>query len=568
MLSAGDISTWFRSLWPSSSSSAQMEKANPSIPLRGIMLKSGLDQGSAKQIELYRPEPTDRVIQADDRMEYRDLINGKVDQYSRVQPHSSWAAGQCAFADNPHLREVLSYQGSLRLISPLQADKESRENYYPDHYKAPRDVTETRQLTVIPMTPERDSYQVVFKTPNDLLSQEQINQLLIIIKTVNQFIAEPIRVFRWDILRGGEFRSTDFNSGEKDVVHIGQETPTGIRIPHFDFTKSILVHEMGHGIFYKGICKPADGDMDNYNVWNVIYGLSLEEKNYEIIDESNYIPGTMEKTGTPYENNSEAFASAVHSFVSYADQFATYIQNPNTPEKMRRFGKLVWCYMRERIFANQVFTSDCQDPFASDKFESLFRSTRCNRVAAILKGIEDPDPETQRHAKGALALASSQRRTATSDTEEYLEEEDVPQLLSILNHSNSSDVRQKLIFLFGNARERRAFPKLLTILIEKTADLKERREALGALKSMSGPVLENVEILQFRAALQSIQEDPTEDAFLRKVAKDYINRIDKKLMTPAKIGLENLLLITPEIKPGWNLVDTESENSGATRLMY
>ncbi|HKX13041.1 MAG TPA: hypothetical protein VJP40_07805, partial [bacterium] len=160
--------------------------------------------------------------------------------------------------------------------------------------------------------------------------------------------------------------------------------------------KAALTHETMHGVFHS---MGFAGDPG----WRSIYHLSLGRKNYEIFDDSNYLAGRPDYYGHPYDNASEAFASAGAAYYFKADLFAAYIRNPRTPEAMRLTGKAAWCFLRDRVFDGEVFTADGVDPFSGEDTSRLLIEVEAMESESLWSAYLSLDSNVQEPARRSLA---------------------------------------------------------------------------------------------------------------------------------------------------------------------
>lgn len=193
------------------------------------------------------------------------------------------------------------------------------------------------------LTGPAGDYTITLKVRKGLYTPDKINKFLEIIEKLNSYVTPPMQSFVWDLTENtGEYHYRSHS------VHLNPEA-----LYSMFRAKSTLVHEMGHGIY----AKKLHGD----EYWESLYKLSLKGRNFEIIDDASYGAG-----GHPRDNHMEAFAAAVHAYFLHADVFSAWILDSSTPESQRVFGRLVWCFMRDRVFDGDVFTSDGSDPCEDD----------------------------------------------------------------------------------------------------------------------------------------------------------------------------------------------------------
>ncbi len=279
------------------------------------------------------------------------------------------------------------YQNRLRHISPLQADALSRSITALEHDTRSEKPLAHRSQQVW----GREGwlfYSIHFYLPENILTEAQQNSLFSLAAGLNKYADFPMQYVYWDadaINIGSEqhpFYGAHYNPLERDI-HL-EPLAASAEVDYFFSIQSIYVHEFMHYLFRgREIFKDAD--------WTeIIYPLCLGNRNYEILQDANYVEGTPNhRSGHPWDNANEAFASGGRAFYFSADQFATFILHPETPPEMAKFGKLVWCYMRDRVFGG-VFTQDGRDPFARESLDDLLAQAKDRRLYSLLQGIQDP----------------------------------------------------------------------------------------------------------------------------------------------------------------------------------
>jgi hypothetical protein len=250
------------------------------------------------------------------------------------------------------------------------------------------------------------SYKIAVRAPKGFLSECAQKEFLRVVEDLNKVMVQPVTKFY--VL----FRSAyDVTKHEVGIASRYQcdEMPRDVRV------LGDLVHEMAHGISYKrGFTQDKD--------WGTIHDLGLGWGNNEIIDDSNYYAGVDDSLGHPHTAPTESFASALTAFYLHADKFRDYIQHRDTPERMRAFGKLVWCFMRERVFAGRVFTSDGRDPFKGESTAQLLNAQRPQRAAALqdamnhkdilVAAVDRFDPEMRDAAPALIRMVRDQKKDA------------------------------------------------------------------------------------------------------------------------------------------------------------
>ncbi len=172
-----------------------------------------------------------------------------------------------------------------------------------------------------------------------------------------------------------------------------------------------VVHEMGHAIYDALLSEKSDEFSFKVKdeLWKDLYFLSLGFGNYEIVKDSNYIDkincggvDLTERAGHPWENPSELFASSLMVYRMHADRFIAKIIDPAVSRETREFGKLIFLYMRDRIFKGKVFSND--DPFKRETLNNYGPGlVENNGFAALVEAIGEKGP-----VQSALASRSNQ----------------------------------------------------------------------------------------------------------------------------------------------------------------
>jgi hypothetical protein len=196
------------------------------------------------------------------------------------------------------------------------------------------------------------------------LSCQELERALGLLKTLDAYGPHGVRAVRF-----GEKPSGCCHRNMIDV-----EYPVKGGIPLIDHMTAHLTHEIGHALYQR---------LEHHGMWSLISTLSLGWGRYHIIDESNYF-AVEESAGHPFSNPAEAFASAVNVYFNCADKFASYLQHKSTPPHVRRFGELVWCFMREYVFRGRVFTRDGSDPCKREATARLLHEMKEERLPALL----------------------------------------------------------------------------------------------------------------------------------------------------------------------------------------
>ncbi|MDL1873141.1 hypothetical protein FBR05_13225 [Deltaproteobacteria bacterium PRO3] len=238
------------------------------------------------------------------------------------------------------------------------------------------------------MTSVHGPYDMILEFPKGMASATK--QLLeSVFQELNEYPATPVRFARWTG-RASEYCSQNPKNKACGELHSLLLHPADI-YPGYLPT---LVHEMGHAVHssrFKG-----------NSSWSRVFEALLPGKNYEIIDDSNYIPCSPDSPGHPYSNEGEAFASAFFSYYLGADTFRNYLESPSTPEIMKAAGALAWTFMRDQVFNGKVFTKDGKDPLAPSSFQKLLAEWPSSGSSDYCSALQDPEPLAQLAAAGRL----------------------------------------------------------------------------------------------------------------------------------------------------------------------
>ena len=297
-------------------------------------------------------------------------------------------------------------------------------------------------------------------------------------------------------------------------------------------------HEMGHAIFrvlLGGNVKSADKfDAVKDKLWQKIYYLSLGFKNYEIVDDSNYIR-RPDCIGHPYDNAGELFASSVMAYRLHPDRFIENILDPDTDEKTREVGKLIFLYLRDKIFSSKVFSKS--DPFESESIEPV-KIENAEIITSLIKALGDSDWRVSWAAAEAIvklglkdkefveplikALGDGDSRVcqaaAKAIGELGLEDERFVDPLIKALRSSFWSVRKaaaKAIGELGLKDERFIDPLIKALSDDKYLVRAEAAKALGKIgNAMAVPALRKL-----------IDKDPAE--IVRKIAQEAIAEIKK-----------------------------------------
>ncbi len=206
---------------------------------------------------------------------------------------------------------------------------------------------------------------------------------------------------------------------EKGGYYYPKDHKIGIPLAS-DFLDTVA-HEMGHAIFRVRLVKDE--------LWKKIYYLSLGDKNYEILKDFYYGKSLDTNAGHPWDNADELFASSFAIYRLHPDTFIKTLLDPNTKKSRLRFGKLIFLYLRDKIFNGRIFSES--PPFPQESvgeikeeeiltalYKSLTAYERYNifstaknillqnkkwLIQTLLKNLNDNDSRARRAALVAIS---------------------------------------------------------------------------------------------------------------------------------------------------------------------
>jgi len=353
------------------------------------------------------------------------------------------------------------------------------------------------------------SYTLTLEMPKTLFTNDERVRLCDTIELLNSFADIPIQTFRWD----GNYSGGRYDR-KKRVILLGR-SPRSSKVNFLDDTLSTVVHLMGKAIYRN---KSTADQQD----WNLIFDLSLEARNFEILEPSNYLKIPPQLVNSQFylftTFDLAIFDSSVYAYFLHADKLMDLINDSNTPDAKASWGILVWCFLRERVFQGRVFTSDGKDPFQDEKLESLLKSMGKRRLEAIISGLADKNRDIRFKAALALYGMGPSAKDALPALMTALKDKDLWVRIAVIN----------VIGEIGQDAES-AIPTL-TALYKKEKELRLRRRVVEALSNM-GPKANPVLIIAL--------ED--EDPFIREDALEGLleNGVKDKGTIPVLEGLIN-----------------------------
>jgi hypothetical protein len=168
--------------------------------------------------------------------------------------------------------------------------------------------------------------------------------------------------------------------------------------------EQLIAHELAHVKFYADQEIKDREDLAGFGkdpVWQALYIFGLGNKRYDLFLDTTYTGGEQ---GHPYDNESELFASSAMAYQLYADRLASRINQADANTK--KFGILVWNYLRDKIFHGKVFTSSGNDPFKSQEPLTISNLELESSVGSVMKDTMKDKTETSR-VEGLVRLAAA-----------------------------------------------------------------------------------------------------------------------------------------------------------------
>lgn len=144
-------------------------------------------------------------------------------------------------------------------------------------------------------------------------------------------------------------------------------------------------HEMGHSIYAQFITRDPHGAM----IWEKLYEVALGFQNYELVRDQQYMPYSVlsrmrlhcshfKGLGHPWDSEGELFASALMVYRLHPDRFLYKLWDPATSGENKAFGKMLFVFLRDRIFHGKVFSR--VDPFAGETLCELLKHEALERM--------------------------------------------------------------------------------------------------------------------------------------------------------------------------------------------
>ncbi|MFH1684592.1 MAG: HEAT repeat domain-containing protein [Candidatus Margulisiibacteriota bacterium] len=212
--------------------------------------------------------------------------------------------------------------------------------------------------------------KITFKSPKRIDAQKdkllQVHELITDLRKRSSSVHSPNYVK--DVL-------IDENATGSALLEI-----SSIRISlNFDYL-AVAAHEMGHLIFRFDNSRPVTRRGKAINGWEIgeriahdklwmkIYCLSLKNKNYEMLKDSNFAHSPNVDAGHPWDEPSELFASSVMAYRLYPDKFIKKITDPSLSKGARRLGKYIFIYLRDCIFNGEAYFND---PYPNETIKDL-----------------------------------------------------------------------------------------------------------------------------------------------------------------------------------------------------
>ncbi len=136
-----------------------------------------------------------------------------------------------------------------------------------------------------------------------------------------------------------------------------------------------LFHEAGHAVFRVLLGGKAatveSGFSTKDEQWQKIYYLTFAYNNAELVTDSTYIESKKGESaaGHPRDSASELFASSFMIYKLYPNEFLKKILASNVKKETRRFGKLIYIYLRDRIFKGRFYSAS--DPFRGEPLSEI-----------------------------------------------------------------------------------------------------------------------------------------------------------------------------------------------------
>jgi len=249
---------------------------------------------------------------------------------------------------------------------------------------------------VEPITIGSDSDQITFLVPRSVnydaethLLMQKLTNIHGIISRLNKLVPQnPVRTINIVDGQVGMYDETCYQI----TVGIDETEPV--------FTAA---HEMGHHISYVRLggeyLSPGNYFISCDNEWQNIFYMALKNGSYEPYDDSNYLK-TGDETCHPFDDSWELFASALAAYSLRPEELIANLNDPDTDPYEKLIGRLVFCYLRDRIFNGQTFCAN--DPFKNIGYDSLRSQISEVSTDTFVDLLSDNDPHVRRAAMKAI----------------------------------------------------------------------------------------------------------------------------------------------------------------------
>ncbi|MCX5751765.1 MAG: HEAT repeat domain-containing protein [Candidatus Saganbacteria bacterium] len=337
------------------------------------------------------------------------------------------------------------------------------------------------------------SDQVKFILPKEGADQAKIQELYEMVKRINVLLPDEKKVRVVEVY----LKPQDNNEEEGKYVNADNCLKIGINRQGL---RNVSTHEMGHALFKHLFAVSPTSNISENKTLVYLYCLSLYSDNSQIIDDSNYVPKVSKKVGHPRDNMSEMFASAVDAYLEGRDEFIAILNDPDTPEGMRSFGRLMYAFLRDKVFADKVEQTD--DPLVGASLADLEGGVTDEAIVQLVLGLSDNKDQYT-----ALAAAL---RAGIND----------PRLYQLLDQW-LADPRNKGLAMIVIGEAQLADEKYVQILLDAvdSKDFGERTTAINAL-GISGSKDPRV-----RMKILTVAQNDS-DTFVKMAAKQALKILD------------------------------------------
>ncbi|MCB1214308.1 MAG: hypothetical protein KDK66_02405, partial [Deltaproteobacteria bacterium] len=205
-----------------------------------------------------------------------------------------------------------------------------------------------------------------FKNYPSHYQPKELAELSQLVDKMNTFLSVPLEEIVWD----GRINDNHVNEQiTKLFIPLVNPARQDQAIP-FDYAKVFIARHLGGQLLGQKASMLYDGTgfKDIFDMLKQDHSIS-QEWLFELFDASNYVSGSPDSFSMPNKDPELFFTNAAVIYISHSEKYLGYLNSDKVPQKMKDLGKLMWCFLREKVFEGQVFSS--YDPYAGEHYLDL-----------------------------------------------------------------------------------------------------------------------------------------------------------------------------------------------------